>query len=115
MPAADITIRRNGNFVDQGEGPSAAGFRYTVTPGRFSAGTTEGRSIIIENQTNNAVAVSFPVPISNDIAKPIAAGQQLTVPLNGAFEDDYSYTVTVNEGGTIFRAHGNSNPKIVYP
>jgi hypothetical protein len=115
MPAANIIIRSNGNFQGQGEGSLATGFRYMVTPPKFKAGTTEGRLIVIENQTNHAVAVSLPVPIGNDIAQPIAAGQQLTLQINAAFEDEYPYTVMVNEGGTIFRAHAGSNPKIVYP
>jgi len=114
MPA-DITIRSNSSFQGEGEGSLAAGFRYVVTPAKFRAGTIEGRSIVIENQTNHAVAVTLPVPIGNDTGQPIAAGQQQTLQIGAASEDEYPYRVMVNESGTIFRAHANSNPRIVYP
>jgi hypothetical protein len=113
--AADITIRSNPNFAGDGEGSLAAGFRYVVTPARFRAGTTQGRPIIIENQTNRAVAVTLPVPIGNGTGQPIAAGEQQTLQIGAASEDEYPYIVMVNESGTIMRAHANSNPRIVYP
>ena len=114
MPA-DITIRSNANFQSEGEGSLAAGFRYVVTPAKFRAGTIAGRSIVIENQTDHAVAVTLPVPIGNNTGQPIGARQQQTLQIGAASEDEYPYTVMVNESGTLFRAHANSNPRIVYP
>jgi hypothetical protein len=112
---ADITVSRNSTFQGDDEGSIAAGFRYVVTPGKFRAGTTGGRSILISNQTDHAVAVTLPVPIGNATGQPIAAGQQQAFHVAAASEDEYSYTVMVNENGTMYRAHAGSSPRIVYP
>jgi hypothetical protein len=111
---ADITVSRNSAFQDEGEGSIAAGFRYVVTS-PFHMGTVGGRTIVIANQTNFPVAVTLPVPIGNAAGQPIAAGQQQPFQLPAAPQDDYSYVVMVNENGTMYRAHAQSNPKIVYP
>jgi hypothetical protein len=112
---ADITVSRNSAFQDEGEGSIAAGFRYVVTPGKFRAGTTGGRSILISNQTDHPVAVTLPVPIGNATGHPIAARHQQAFQVAAASEDEYPYTVMVNEDGNMYRAHAGSNPRIVYP
>jgi hypothetical protein len=112
---ADIRVFRNTSFTGDDEGSRTAGFRYLVDPGDFHTGTTGAGQISVRNDTDYPIAVTLKPPIGDSDGEPIAPHDEQTVHLNAAGEDAYAYTVLVNEGHRIFRAHGASNPRIVYP
>jgi hypothetical protein len=111
---ANITVLRNNAYQGDDEGSMTLGFRYVVTS-PFHTETLGARSIVIANETDYPVAVTFSFPIGNGAGQPIAAHDDQQFHLPAAPQDDYSYTVMVNENGTMYRAHAGSNPKIVYP
>lgn len=108
-----ITVFRNPDFQDDDEGSRARGFRYLVDPADFHAGA--GGQVPIRNDTDYPIAVTLKPPVGNSDGQPISPHETQPVQLNAAPEDAYPYTVLVNENGRIFRAHGASNPRIVYP